>query len=46
MNEEELDMMDLSFEVSYQDTFGKTYSKQLIENGKKIVLHIWLVTHF
>lgn len=36
MNEEELEMMDLTFEVSYQDTFGKTFNRQLIENGNKV----------
>ncbi|KAG2735343.1 hypothetical protein G9P44_001557 [Scheffersomyces stipitis] len=33
---EELLALDLTFEVSYQDLFGKTYSAELIKDGRKI----------
>lgn len=36
MNQEEIEIMDLSFEVSYVDKFGKNVTKQLIENGSNI----------
>lgn len=35
-NDEELSMIGLTFEVSFEDLLGKVHTKQLIPNGRKI----------